>query len=81
MSEYEWETRRVPRPARAPLPWGYRPRASEVAEFLSLEHPGESVAWVLRHHASTPAGQPAGKRARVASPVVPAQTAHPEPQE
>ena len=76
MSEYEWETRRVPRTTR-PEMWGAnRPRAREVAEFLALEHPRESVAWVLRQHSESkpkavlPLSSPAPKP-RIPSSVPP----------
>lgn len=47
MSEYEWEPRRVP---RTPTPNEHTAagrRAGSVGEYRVLEHPRESLHWVL----------------------------------
>jgi hypothetical protein len=49
MTEYEWETRRIPRPPTAELLANYRPHYRAVAEFAALEHPREHVGWILKH--------------------------------
>jgi len=51
MTDYEWEPRRVPRPARTDYLANYHPRHRAVAEFVALEHPREHVGWVLKQHA------------------------------
>lgn len=81
MSEYEWEVRRVPRTNSAALPGGNPPRAREVAEFLSLEHPGESVGWFLRHHAQSQNGTGPGKRLQKPLVRSPPPSARREPSE
>ena len=58
MSDYEWEPRRVPRPPKAELLANYRPHYRAVAEFAALEHPRESVGWILRLHARSKSRSP-----------------------
>ena len=51
MTEYEWEPRRVPRTTRSEFLATYHPHLRDVTEFARLEHPRESVGWILREHA------------------------------
>jgi len=53
MTEYEWEPRRVPRLAPNPFFANHRIRVRDVSAFVSLEHPRESIAWVLKQHRPT----------------------------
>jgi hypothetical protein len=47
MSEYEWETPRVPR-VKGGSGGGLSPRASRpIDHYVALEFPRESAAWVL----------------------------------
>lgn len=48
MTEYEWETEHVPRTPKADLLAFHHPRHRAVAEFASLEHPRESLGWILK---------------------------------
>ena len=69
MSEYEWEPRRVPRPSRAEIHGSYQRRTHEIAQFVALEHPRESVAWVLRAGSPAKRRLPWVKRSRTAKPI------------
>jgi hypothetical protein len=53
MSEYEWEQSRVPRRSKPEFLGMYHPRPHEVEQYAALEHPRESVAWLLRPRVST----------------------------
>ena len=65
MTEYEWETRRVARPTRPEFIASHHHRSTrEVAEFAALEHPRESVGWILRQHAQAKELWPTRGRAR-----------------
>jgi len=64
MSDYEWEPRRVPRPPKAELLANYRPHYRAVAEFAALEHPRESVGWILKLHARSKSPLPEGRPTR-----------------
>ena len=64
MSDYEWEERRTPRTNRPGILGLYRPRAREIAEFVALEHPRESVGWVLRQHAQAAPERSRERRAK-----------------
>lgn len=60
MSEFEWESRRVPK-ARVGAGYGlFHLRLGPVGEYVSLEFPRESVSWVLDPSRS---GRPARSRA------------------
>lgn len=48
MTEYEWETRRVPKAFDARAIWQHRSRNARVAEYVALEFPRETVASVVR---------------------------------
>lgn len=48
MSEYDWETGRAPRPTSAEFLATLRPHHRAIAEYAALEHPRESLAWVLK---------------------------------
>jgi hypothetical protein len=48
MTEYEWETERLPKAPDARWLPGYRPRKGPLAEYALLEFPRESVTWVAR---------------------------------
>jgi len=76
MTEYEWEPRRVPRPVRPEIHGSYQRRAHEIAQFVALEHPRESVAWVMKANPSPKFRLPSLKRSRASktiaeSPVTP----------
>lgn len=48
MSDYEWEGERIPR-VRGVWEAGHRPsRRSSIGEFVALEFPRESAAWVVK---------------------------------
>ncbi len=46
MTEYEWEVGRYPRAPEARVLGGHRVRKGPIAEYVALEFPRESVAWV-----------------------------------
>jgi len=68
MTDYEWEPRRVPRPPKTELLANYRPHYRAVAEFAALEHPRESVGWILKQHARSTSSAPASRPKRAAVP-------------
>jgi len=68
MSEYEWETRRVPKPPKVELFANYRPHHRAVAEFAALEHPREHVGWILKQHSRSKSAPPVSGPTRKAVP-------------
>ena len=48
MTENEWEPGRYPRPRPGGLSAGWSMRPDPLAEYVALEVPRESVAWLLR---------------------------------
>jgi len=48
MTEYEWEIGRTPRMPDVKGLGGFRFRRGPVAEYVALEFPRESVAWVVK---------------------------------
>lgn len=68
MSEYEWETRRVPRSPGPSVHGLSRPLPKAVAAYIALEFPWETAAWVLRSDGQGTDSIPAEKRASTARP-------------
>lgn len=69
MSEFEWENRRVPRARTAAGHGLFSLSLAPVREYVTLECPRESVAWVVGSRAGGPSSPTKGgirKRARAA---------------
>lgn len=47
MTDYEWEPGRLPRTPTPKSLGGSRYRRGPIADYLALEFPRESVAWVM----------------------------------
>lgn len=58
MTEYEWESGRVPRGTRAGIVGGTALRPNAVSEYVALEIPREHVGWLL-----SPEGAEVGRAA------------------
>ena len=54
MSEFEWESLRVPRRSKPEFLGMYHPRPREIEEYVALEHPRETVGWLLRQRVPSP---------------------------
>jgi len=50
MTEFEWETERIPRVPRPTILGGHRRRPDALGRYVALELPRESVGWLLKGH-------------------------------
>jgi len=69
MTEYEWEVGRIPRAPDAKGLGGFRSRRSAIAEYVALEFPRESVAWVVNTESNREPERPAFARSKGTKPV------------
>ena len=69
MTEYEWEVSRVPKRRNEGIIGHHRPQPSSVGEYVSLEFPRETSAWVLGNGVETASVTRASRKTKVREPL------------